>query len=284
MRLEMARSRNIMLLQRVLAKLMLLEYFRSESFRRLAEIQFAQEGVPKELRDMEALIKQEAQPQIEEPEVAEPVPVQETSKKPAKKKPQKEEPIELSSEFKLWLSDPWLKEWLSMEPSLASEDLRPYFFFSRDNLGMLGTAGQRLSLVARRVLDKLRSASDAVRISGVKEFRELGEADANAVFESLAERAKREEDLGADTASLKPLISVVAERPVLLPQLIAAIKVLPERALPVSAPVEIQNACRGNADAERAFRDVLEVWGRNTVNLSLANASRTILNLQTGKH
>ena len=105
-----------------------------------------------------------------------------------------------------------------MEPSLAGEDLRPYFFFSRDNLGLLGTAGQRLSLAARRVLDKIKSASEALRVTGVKELQTLGEADANAVFEALIERAKREEDLGADTASLKPMIDAAQERPALLPQ------------------------------------------------------------------
>jgi predicted KAP-like P-loop ATPase len=53
MRLEMADFRGVALQQRVLAKLMLLEYFRPESFRRLAELQGAQEGRPQQLLLME---------------------------------------------------------------------------------------------------------------------------------------------------------------------------------------------------------------------------------------
>ena len=139
---------------------------------------------------------------MEEPQ---PPPALETQRKPPVKKLKKPEPVQLSAEFTLWTSDPWIREWLSVEPSLAGEDLRPDFFFSRDNLGLLGTAGQRLSMAARRALDKIKSSSEALRIAGLKELKALGEADANAVFEALIERAKREEDLGADNASLRPM-------------------------------------------------------------------------------
>jgi hypothetical protein len=184
---------------------------------------------------------------------------------------------ELSPEFALWTADSWIREWLSMEPALTGEDLRAYYFFSRDNLGLLGTAGQRLSLAARKVLDKLTSSSQAVRLAGLKELKESGEADANAVFEALAERAKREEDLGAPSASLKPMIDAAQERPALLLQLITAVKALPERALPVWAPVNIQNACKGNPDAERAFKDTLATWSKSTVNTALASAAKSTL-------
>ena len=153
----MARSRGITLQQRVLAKLMLLEYFRTESFRRLAEIQFAQDGSPRNLvkwkkRRAEKLPAEE----VEEPQ---PVTALEIQRKPQIKKLKPAEKIDLSAQLTLWISDPWIQEWLVMEPALADEDLRPYFFFSRDNLGMLGTAGQRLSVAARQVLDKIRGAS-----------------------------------------------------------------------------------------------------------------------------
>src|SRR5262249_18346892 len=52
-RLEMANSRKLALQQRLLAKLMLLEYFRPEFFKRLAELQGEQQGLPRELAEME---------------------------------------------------------------------------------------------------------------------------------------------------------------------------------------------------------------------------------------
>jgi hypothetical protein len=276
LRLEMARSKKITLQPKILAKLMLLEYFRAESFGRLAEIQFAQDGTPTELALMEKATRQMSQPP-EEFEEAQPVPALEIQKKPPVKKPKPLEKIDLSSEFTLWISDPWIREWLSVEPALAGEDLRPYFFFSRDNLGLLGTAGQRLSLAARRVLDKIKSASEAVRVAGLKELKALGEADANAVFEALIERAKREEDLGADNASLKPMIDAAQERPALLPQLIVAVKNLPEKALPIWVTVNVLNACKGQAEAEKAFQEILTSWSKSTANPLLANAAKAAL-------
>ncbi|MBZ5686704.1 MAG: KAP family NTPase [Acidobacteriia bacterium] len=275
LRLEMARSKGITLKQRVLAKLMLLEYFRTEAFRRLAEIQFAQDGTPKELGDMEKAIRprNDAQ-QIKEAELQT---VSDAPKKSPAKKAAPPDANELSPEFALWIADPWIREWLSMEPALAGEDLRSYYFFSRDNLGLLGTAGQRLSLAARKVLDKLKSSSNAVRLAGLKELKESSEADANAVFEALVERAKREEDLGAQSASLKPMIDAAQERPALLLQLITAVKALPERTLPLWAPVSIQNACKGHPDAERAFKEILATWSKSTVNVPLASAAKTTL-------
>jgi len=275
LRLEMARSKGITLKQRVLAKLMLLEYFRTEAFRRLAEIQFAQDGTPKELGDMEKAIRpQNDAQQIKEAELQT---VSDAPKKSPAKRAATPDANELSPEFALWTADPWIREWLSMEPALAGEDLRAYYFFSRDNLGLLGTAGQRLSLAARKVLDKLKSSSNAVRLAGLKELKESSEADANAVFEALVERAKREEDLGAQSASLKPMIDAAQERPALLLQLITAVKALPERTLPLWAPVSIQNACKGHPDAKRAFKEILATWSKSTVNVPLASAAKTTL-------
>lgn len=275
LRLGMADSKGIKLKQRVLAKLMLLEYFRTESFRRLAEIQFAQDGAPKELGQMEKAVRLENK--LEEMKAATADPAAATPKKSTAKKAAAEDDSELSAEFALWTADPWIREWLSMEPALATEDLRAYFFFSRDNLGLLGTAGQRLSVAARAVLDKLKSPSKAVRLAGLKQLKEFGEADANAVFEALSERAKREEDLGVDNASLRPMIDAASERPSLLQPLIVAVKALPEKALPVWTPVDIQNACKGRPDAERAFKDILATWSTSTQNAFLANAAKTTL-------
>src|SRR5690606_37543319 len=56
MRCEMAKSRGVELKKRVLAKLMLMEYFKTESFKKLAELQAEQCGKPKELAAAEALL------------------------------------------------------------------------------------------------------------------------------------------------------------------------------------------------------------------------------------
>lgn len=278
LRLEMARSRKITLQQRVLAKLMLLEYFRTESFKRLAEIQFDKDGMPDVLRLMEADVRHEAGGEtVTTPPSDEKARSAVKSAGSALKKEAVIEKVELTSEFALWVADVWLRGWLSMEPSLADIDLKPYFFFSRDNLGMLGTAGQRLSIAARRVLDKIKSPSGAIRIAGLKEAKLLSEPDSNAVFEALLERAKREEDLGADTSSLKPMIEMAQDRPTLLTQLIGAIKILPQASLPIWVTVNLQQACKGSSEAEVAFKDILTTWSKSTINPQLALAAKSTI-------
>ena len=41
--------------------------------------------------------------------------------------------------------------------------------------------------------------------------------------------------------------------------------------------VNIQNACKGNADAERAFTEILSDWSKSTVNPFLASAAKSTL-------
>ncbi len=71
LRLVMAKSRNVELKQRVSAKLMLLERFRPESFRSLAEAQAKQDGKPKELALAEKLLTQTVASATAVPDTAE---------------------------------------------------------------------------------------------------------------------------------------------------------------------------------------------------------------------
>ncbi|HPT73107.1 MAG TPA: P-loop NTPase fold protein, partial [Candidatus Cloacimonadota bacterium] len=89
MRIFMAKYRNISLEQRVLAKIMLLEYFRPSMFRKLAEIQAEERGKPEELK------------MIEKGE------------------------IDKLKQMSDWNQDKWIKDWVALEPRLTDIDLRP---------------------------------------------------------------------------------------------------------------------------------------------------------------
>ena len=115
MRLDMAKSREINLKQRVLAKLMLLEYFRPESFKALAEIQANQSGKAKEL----AAAEQSGQV---EPTNAEGV------AKP-KGKVQTKKPQPAKSELPTWLIDDWAKEWIATRPAAWTRGSTTVFLF-----------------------------------------------------------------------------------------------------------------------------------------------------------
>ena len=71
-------------------------------------------------------------------------------KSPRKAKPHAE-PLDQSEQadkpesLPLWLSEEWIQEWVRSEPPLAGENLQQYFFFSRDKVGAMASATQRLT-------------------------------------------------------------------------------------------------------------------------------------------
>lgn len=116
MREKMSSHRNLTLDRRVLAKLMLLEYFKTELFRKLSEIQSLEKGKPNEIK----LIEEDNWDDIKE--------------------------------LKLWKDDKWVIDWIRLEPKLTDVDLRPYFYFTRESLSSQLNLGRfRLSPIAEKI-------------------------------------------------------------------------------------------------------------------------------------
>lgn len=218
MRQSMAKTRSIELNQRVLAKLMLLEYFRPESFRQLARFQAEENGKPVALARAEKAVAAKKQ----------------LSATSADQTIDDESDGVVAQTYRIppWLDDDWIKNWLDMEPHLASEDLRPYFFFSRDTLGSLSAVAQRLTPLAQEVLTGLLHDSEAVNKTTLQKVATINEAEAAAIFEALCERVRQEDDLGDEKSSFARLLNFVKARPTMFSQYIAHLSDLSESVLP----------------------------------------------------
>ena len=255
LRLRMAAARNVEVEAKVLAKLMLLEYFKPASFRRLAELQAA--ATDGKLTIL-AKVEKAARPQPAPPAEAEPsgdasvesesVEAPSSRRKANANKAKPDEADDKGGDFDTggdaaapdaaidgWLDDPWLRNWATMEPALSDVDLRPYFYFSRDILNLIASAAQRLTPPAQAALEQLLHASDAMRRVALKSAGELSDADAAAVFEELTARTRREENLSANDSPLKRLIEWVTARPELAGQFVVVLGQLPETTMPISA-------------------------------------------------
>jgi hypothetical protein len=285
MRRGMAQSRSVSLDEQVLAKLMLLEYFRPESFRRLAQLQSEQQGRPAELTKLEALAKPAPAPAPK----ADALPEGEADERPRRsavrgdgaKLVREPAPVEeeLPGEFQLWLSDPWTKEWLVLEPLLGGIkpiDLRAYFFFSRDQLGRLSPEIQRLSPMAQEALNQLLHESEAVRGVALKNAPALSPSDAAAVFEALTNRSRQEEDPGEEHSAFNRLFDLAGTRPELRGQMIHFLGRAPEQNLPLTVVSKLVLLCQGT-DADAAATALLEQWAKNTANPELATAAKARL-------
>lgn len=269
MRLGMADSRKVAVEPRVLAKLMLLEYFRPASFRRLAEMQASENGKPAQIREAEALVAEQrarlsgaassTQAEGQGGEADEDAGDEDAEKSATP-----------DAGMNPWLEDPWLAEWVSMEPELGKVDLRPYFYFSRDSLGTISAAAQRLTPKAQEVLDRLVQPSDAVRNNALKSAGQLSEADAAAVFEELSMRMRREDNLGDGQSSLRRLLEWVQARPELAGQLVVALGQLPEASVPFQVVPTFVAVTRGT-NGEAAAKRQLAKWKESSIrNLSKA--------------
>lgn len=276
MRMKMATARGLELQQRVLAKLMLLEYFQPQTFRRLAQLQAEQYGRPVQLAALEALIKgppgQSDQGKTADSSSASPGSPERTGKthqpQPAKREPTDEE-------VTAWAADQWLSEWVSLEPQLEADDLRPYFYLARDTVNPMTAAVQRLSPEAQKCLTLLEQPGEAVQPLGLKAAKDLSAADAAAIYQVLSEQVHQVEDLCGDDDVLKRLCKYVEARPELAGQLVTLIRNLPENGLPISLPPAFAAACKNSPVADTAAQ-IIESWTHNDQNARLAKAASIV--------
>lgn len=154
LRIMMADYRKIPLDRKILAKLMLVEYFKDPFYKRLAQLQVNENGKPTEVIKME-------EGKWDEADV-----------------------------LNLWKDDNWIAEWLTnIEPLLANEDLRPYFYFSRESQKNISFAkSQNLSRDAVKIIQNLLSGTDTLRNEAIKLASNISEFEASSVLNELASK------------------------------------------------------------------------------------------------
>jgi hypothetical protein len=157
--------------QPVLAKLMLAERFQPDFYDHIAaQAMISDNGKVSELTGLETAEKSSE--------------TEEKTKGAKEKKAAKAEESP-SPDLTKWLERDWLKRWLSIDPALAGEDLRPYVFVARDKRLLTGAAefGGLEGLIVRLCGTQL------VLRSAEPEVKALSPGDAAMVFNALRERA-----------------------------------------------------------------------------------------------
>jgi hypothetical protein len=150
-----------------LAKLMLAERFQPDFYDHIASQAMASEdGRSQDLRALEADQQEQAPP-----------------KSGAKRGKTEEETAALPDVSK-WVEREWLRRWVKMEPKLATDDLRPYAFVSRDKR-LLASAADVGGIDA--LVTKLMASGMALRMVET-EVKSLTPSDAEVAFNALRER------------------------------------------------------------------------------------------------
>ena len=155
MRIALADRRNITLQKKVLAKLMLAEYYKP-SF-------------------IEALMKPESKDELKQ--------LESKSGEAA------------FTALKDWCSDEWVQKWAVGEPRLSAVDnLSDYFYFSRESRKFYSSSAEILSNEAKELLQNLVDASDSVRSKAIESAKQLAPAEQvlldNAMFDEIIKEEK----------------------------------------------------------------------------------------------
>lgn len=282
LREDMAKARTVVLRRRVLVKLMLLEYFRTETFRELASWQSAQEGKPKEVDYFEQRIRRESpEPEtLDEEGTAEPEEEQEDLSPEGNAESSETDDSSASmTTVAQWLDDDWLVDWVVLDPPLRGVDLRPYFYFAREQIGALSGPSRRMSREARTVFARLSSRSEADRIAGADQLNNLSEADASAVFGAVADLVRREEDLGSEDSPLDALYRLTEVRTELAGETVKLFDSLSESQITVRIPPLLIRATK-TTQAEAQAQSLLKRWSNSASNTMLASAAKNVLRSQ----
>lgn len=157
MRIALAERRNIKLQKKVLAKLMLAEYYKP--------------------RFIEALMKPEGNEELKQLE--------------------RGASDAIFMALKDWCNDEWVQKWAQGDPTLSTiENLSDYFYFSRESRKLYSSNSEILSTEAKRLLQNLLDSSDSIRSKAVESAKQLAPAEqvllANAMLDELSKEEKME--------------------------------------------------------------------------------------------
>lgn len=223
LRIMMANYRKIPLDRRVLAKLMLIEYFKDPFYKRLAQLQANENGKPTELIQIE------------------------------------EGKWEDENILNTWKDDAWIVDWLTnIEPRLADIDLRPYFYFSRESQKNISFAkSQNLSQNAIKIIQNLLSGTDTLRSEAMKSATNVSDFEALAILNEIA--IKIESTTEIEKSLFQSFIEWAGSRSELYIDTIAILERLPmERIKPAFIPL-IPPFANKLTDKTK-MREILSKW------------------------
>lgn len=151
----------------VLAKLMILEYSEPKLFKKLFEWQIIQDGIPKEIIEIETLCKEKGIEDI----------ISEMKE----------------SYFKEW-NKPKIIKWFQIEPLLSGVDLRDYYWIARDKLENSITATSMIPPIIRAFFNELlpdNMTSTVTRSLISEKFQTFNDVEKEAFFNLLSSNLKR---------------------------------------------------------------------------------------------
>lgn len=248
----------------VLAKIMLAERFYPDFYEQLARLAAnAPDGKPEALARFEAIVR--ASPAEEEDE----------DEKPAGKglrRPARAKPAPSPPEAAEWLKNDWAKTWAGIDPPLASVDLRPYVFVTRDKHSSLG--GLAAASHLEGLVEKLMGPTMMVR-GAMTEIAKLTGPEPEEVLEAIRGRILQEDSFTSKPKGIDGLVKLVEAHPALQRRLLEFLRELPVAKLGAWA-ASSWGTCFAEPAIAAEFQTILRSWAAQTENKVLQTTAQAV--------
>jgi predicted KAP-like P-loop ATPase len=232
MREKMASYKSIKLDRKILAKVMLLEYFKSPLFRKIAELQIKGKGSSPDLEQLE------------------------------------NNEMEEKNELKVWKDDKWVQDWCNLEPKLANVDLRPYFYFARESLSeKLNFGVEQLSPDAIQIIEKLLSKSKAARNEAIQRAVEVNDYEAVEILQSIFSKIISETKI--DKEVLKSYLEWGKTKEILYTNVISDLSSLHGEKISLSMLPLIKDFME-NTNKHSEVQEIVDKWSKENNSLAAA--------------
>ena len=232
-RMKMSKHKSVSLNRMVLTKIMMLEYIRPHAFNTIAKMA-ANNTLSEEL----AILEDEKQ----------------------------ESRIDSLQQLNIWGKDDWIMSWVKIEPKLATEELNPYFYFTRTSLDeRISRISANLSPKAQDVLDDLLSKSE-INLKKALEV-EISDMEAVNILEAMFVRMDRDSQLS--TENIKAFVGFSLKNENRYSTAYEYIKRIPASKLTISAMIYIADFAKKTGYISE-MKEIAKGWG--TVNEKLEKA------------
>ncbi|WP_144495524.1 KAP family P-loop NTPase fold protein [Bacillus thuringiensis] len=223
MREKMSVYKKMNLDRKVLAKIMMLEYFKPTLFKQLAEIQASEKG---KLKELELLEKNE---------------------------------LGEGDSLKIWKDDKWVQDWCKVGSKLSEVDLRAYFYFSRDTLtNRTINSSQKISPQAESILEKLLSKVEFSRNAAMKEAIEINDYESIEILQRIFTQLISETNINKDL--MKSYLEWGKTKEILYTQVISDLRSLSGNKISLSMVPMIGDYITSTKQLEN-FHEILIKWG-----------------------
>ena len=257
LRLAIAKQRGIDddIIPMTLAKMMLAERFSPDFFAQM-ENEAQTNGTSLTIERLEA-------------EISGNTSAKKTTKPAKSKKADAVSQKQLSSSGKDWQESVWVKSWLSVEPKLSGEDLRPYFFISRDRKGVFNTGG---TLAVKEALVEQLCGSELGARAAAGEVAKMLPHEAEQIFDQVARRIESSSDLLKKPNGIDGLIQLCRLQPQLQMPTMSLLERLPAARLGAWATAGWQEAISEVA-AKTLLEKLITQWSKQNENKALQLAA-----------